>query len=339
MELAQTMSTRRVAAKAAELDGILERRDLLADHARRRAQLLKREADVQREIEHKAYVTKVTHARSILTNGGTSSAPTLARSSSRPTAQLEPIAGNSAVQEAMRETARDCIRREELARLRALAKRESLLVERLAEENEVARVENERMLEALEQQEEEAMEARREMLASRQAVREASAEESAATAASFKKMRDERRKALDETVRQRREAKEAKKVADAMAAEQKAEELAAFFRRRRDAKEKEKERVQAQAAAEATRRLDLVCVEAETALARAQQDVDKLELRTARGKQVDAAERERVQTKLAKAVAFKAAATRNLEAKQAVVLGNGLGKGMDVVALGKGKDA
>ena len=77
MELAQAMSTRRVAAKAAELESLQDRREMLTAHARRRAQLLKHEADVQKEIEHKAQVTKLTSARAILTNGGMPSATTL----------------------------------------------------------------------------------------------------------------------------------------------------------------------------------------------------------------------------------------------------------------------
>lgn len=82
------------------------------------------------------------------------------------------------------------------------SKREALAVQRLAEENEHARAENERMVEAKRQQEEEAMDHKREMLESQLAMRQASAEENAATAERLQKMRNDRLRTLEETVRQ-----------------------------------------------------------------------------------------------------------------------------------------
>ena len=128
---------------------------------------------------------------------------------------------------------------------------------------------------------------------------------------------------------QRREQKEADEKAKEKAREVEAEERAQFFERRRKAKEKARQMAQAQQAVDASHRLERVCVEAEAALARAQQECDQLDLRVARGKQVGAGERERLQRKLVKAVAFAAQAKRNVEANQAVA--------NQTVANGKGK--
>jgi len=311
MELAQAQSKNRVAAIKNKLEGEYEERVYLLESQKLRSMKLQREAEVQSALERDMQKGPLADARKLLCSS------TGSLKTAKPTGrkQLAPIATQTQKQEAVRETARDSIRREKVSQLASIAYRENERTGRLEEETEHLRKQHTQMVEAKRQAEEEIMANKRHQYELGHQERAKNDAEKAELLAKIAKVRSARDREVEAISFKRREAKEAKKVADAKAADRKTEEMTQFYQRRAQAKARDKEIVTAEKALEESRRLELVYNEAETAVARAQQALDQNNLREQKGAQVDAGEGERLQRKLEKARAIATKAKSNYEEK------------------------
>jgi len=265
----------------------------LTDNAHSRAGRLATEAEIRRTEEENKQAD-VRLARGVLGSLGSKRPTTVDgfKKSRRGTPRAEEFSQTPAsVQEALRATARDCVRREELQRFQVLAAREADLAFRMAKQQEMMHAEHELKLHFKRQQEQETIKLKAQLDAKRAAAFTSNAEENQALREEMDRTRQQQMDKLAKLIKERRDVKEKRNAKQKDDKEKEEKERLAMFERRTKARQAEQAAAAQDAARETQRRLEMVAKEAHEVVDRADSALKRFlqrrELAASRGHKAD----------------------------------------------------
>lgn len=310
-------STLRIKATKALQDAYALKQEEAAKHQSHAAEVSRAELQIleAQAIQHEA---EVKEARRVLAYMGSSPPPTSKAKRTKRALPPPPPDSPFAIQEALRETARDCVRREALRQAELHAHREAELASRRVEESHQLRLEQSSKLRAKQQQEEESYARKVEL----EQIRMAAAHSTANDKRACQDAVDLARKRHEEKLADDRKARLKAKEAKALQAEEEKKKAALEKERelatRAKTKDAQKAKAKAEADAELARKMEVVWREAEGVAARCHQALDTLRLkRSLLAASADGEAEQRLEKRL------QAALERAASAKQAFELAAG----------------